>query len=215
MIDMADLVTCPTETMARMIEGAVVIPDPHEFEFVEPSYSPKLELLWYGNNTNIQALLDTVTPGYILQQSTCINIAEKSYTFRAVGDQEKNFWMRQYSKNTMLQELMNCDAVIIPQVDDWWGRVKSPNRLIEAVVRGRFVLANSIPSYDVFKEWMWIGDIAEGLEWLKQQSGEEICQRIKKAQDHIRQNHSIEVVTDKWEDALTSVVERGIGVKTS
>jgi len=214
MIDLADAVTCPTEQMRDLIAedgqgdhgNVTVIPDPHEFEFDEPFYSPKLELLWYGNNTNIQALFNIVTPYFILEQSTTINIAGESYRFCAVGDQEKNFWMRSYSKNTMLQELMNCDAVIIPQDNDWWGRVKSPNRLLEAVARGRFVLANSIPSYDVFKDWMWIGDIAEGLAWLKQQSGEEICNRIKKAQDHIKLNHSIETVTDQWEDVLTSVV---------
>lgn len=216
MCGLADLVTCSTEEMRRVIKretfaDAAHIPDPYEFEFVEPAMAKYFDcvdmiLLWHGNNSSVPPLLKMaeIRPG-VVRGINKININECDYDLIAIGADNYD-WSSPYSHDGMLMGLCDCDAVIIPTEDDWWYRCKSPNRMVNPIVRGRFVIANEMPAYEPFKEWMYIGDIAEGLAWLKQQSSEEICKRIGEAQKYITRNHSPTVIGEQWEKALLSLI---------
>ena len=60
-------------------------------------------------------------------------------------------------------EFAQADIVILPATVGY----KSPNRAIEAVRQGCFVVAEPHPSLEGFPG-IWVGDIKEGIEWARQ-----------------------------------------------
>lgn len=223
--DMADLITCSTKAMKEEIWEhtgfhAKVISDPYEYKMIEPAKDFNFKdpvLFWHGNNMSVPPLLGISDIYLVLGLglgyeriyhdgdfwAPKIKIKNNEYDFIAVGADQYS-WSIQFAHEATLDGLSNCDVCIIPTQQDDWYKCKSPNRLINPVVRGRFVIANEMPAYEPFREWMWIGDIAEGLEWFKQQTQEEICRRITEAQKYIVKHHSPETIGKQWEQALLS-----------
>ena len=78
---------------------------------------------------------------------------------------------------------------------------KSGNRLIEAVRAGKFVVAEPLPAYEEFAEWMWVGDLREGVEWALGNE-KECLKRVRKAQKYVQKHYSMEVIGPKWLEAV-------------
>jgi hypothetical protein len=108
--------------------------------------------------------------------------------------------------NSMRKGLEECDLVIIPQEDTQQNRCKGANRMVESIRSGRFVVANEMPAYQQFREWMWLGDIREGLEWVKNHEME-IAERIRAAQEYVRTTFSPKITGEQWKCAFMSDVE--------
>jgi hypothetical protein len=88
-----------------------------------------------------------------------------------------------------LEEFARADIVIIPKTEEY----KSPNRAIEAIRQGCFVVAEPQPSLKDFP--IWLGDIKEGIEWTKQQNVNEL---ISKAQKFVTGKYTPKILIDKW-----------------
>ena len=176
-IDAADLVTCNSETMAAIIQRetgreAVVIPDPYESD--EKPAGIGNGLLWFGHHSNLVDLhpyLD-LKPEIITGED--------------------------WSRERQLAALDKCAAVLIPTGKSM---AKSANRLIESVRNGRFVIAGYLPAHEEFKDWMWIGDIRDGVEWLKAYP-KRAMDNVTDCQQYIRDNYSPERIGRLWFDAL-------------
>jgi len=173
----ADLVTCNSETMKEIIRRetdriATVIPDPYESE-EKPAGMGK-GLLWFGHQSN---LID-LHPYLDLDPEVLTG----------------NDW----SRDKQLAALDRCAAVLIPTGKSM---AKSANRLIESVRNGRFVIAGNLPAHDEFKDWMWIGDIRDGVEWLKEYP-KAAMQNVADCQRHIRNKYSPEAIGRLWFNAL-------------
>ena len=192
----AHLITVPTETMqaALKAEGfdSVVIPDPIEMRWGEPLVRGPEKLFWYGHASNYQPLLDLAPrlEGYI-----CRLVSNAPGT---------NPW----SPIAMMDGFKWCDAVILPQVNDAKRSCKSTNRIVEGIWSGRFVCANSIPSWDQFAPYAWIGDIPEGLAWMKANPAE-AKERITAGQAYIREKFSPVAIGKLWEAALEKCLDYG------
>jgi hypothetical protein len=106
-----------------------------------------------------------------------------------------------WTRQKQIDALSYCAIVAIP-MDERKG--KSANRLIEAVRNGRFVVAGELPAHDEFKQFMWIGDIREGVDWAKSHNSECI-ERVKACQDYIRDKYSPERIGRLWLEALQSI----------
>jgi hypothetical protein len=176
----ADLVTVNSDEMARIVlmetgRKAVVIPDPYESEEQPAGYGNGV--LWYGHQSNLK----TIDP-----YRDCIDVI---------------LTYPDWTRERQLQVISECAIVVIP-TDERKG--KSANRLIEAVRNGRFVVAGDLPAHDEFKEFMWIGDIREGLEWAKN-NREECVERVEACQAYIRGKFSPERIGQLWLEALTSI----------
>ena len=77
---------------------------------------------------------------------------------------------------------------------------KSPNRIIESLCAGRFVVAQPIPSYLEFSAWGWIGeDIAGGIGWMLDNPAA-IGPRIAIAQQHIAAIYSAKRISADWDN---------------
>ena len=173
---LADAVTCPTEAMAQIIKGhgrdAMVIADPYEYPEAKPHYNG-VNLLWYGHAVNRHSL-ERVMPDL------------EGYPLRVVS----NFGGAiPWSHETMLEEFARADIVVIPKTEEY----KSPNRAIEAIRQGCFVVAEPQPSLKDFP--IWLGDIKEGIEWTKQQNVNEL---ISKAQKFVTEWYTPKILIDKW-----------------
>ena len=173
---LADAVTCPTEAMAQIIKkhgrDAMVIADPYEYPEAKPHYNG-VNLLWYGHGVNKKSL-ERIMPDL------------EGYPLRVVSNFGGTI---PWSHETMLEEFARADIVIIPKTEEY----KSPNRAIEAIRQGCFVVAEPQSSLKDFP--IWLGDIKEGIEWTKQQNVNEL---IFKAQKFVTELYTPKILIDKW-----------------
>ncbi len=204
MIGVADTITCSTPQLADIIKdetgrAAISISDPFEYPEVEPRSIEKKDrykLLWYGHETNINSLISNwneINNHYIMvitSPSVSINL-NKTQKLSIVP----------WSYQSTLDGFSSADMVIIPSINSVRKLVKSSNRMIEAIRQGKFVIANSIPSYEPFKDWMYLGSISDGLKWVSEHISE-IPDRIRQAQIYVRENYSPEVIGKQWEKVL-------------
>jgi hypothetical protein len=174
----AQTVTCPTPVLAQRIPGALVVPDAYEFEEALP-HCAGAKLLWFGHSSNFKTL---------------VRVAPKltRYPLRVVSNVSGSI---PWSLPTMRAEFAYADIVILPATKDY----KSPNRAIEAVRQGCFVVAEPHPSLDI--PGIWIGDIAEGVRWAKHNLTE-ANERTRQAQDYVKRRYSPETQACAWRKVL-------------
>lgn len=179
----ADLVTCNSPEMARVIEAntgkqAVVIPDPYE----QPEREPRVSgpPLWYGHRTNLRDIAPYVgrLPG--------LRIISNADGFA------------QWSPETMDREFDACGLVVIPTGKSM---AKSGNRAVEAIRRGRFVVAGFLPAYADLG--IYIGDIMDGVAWLKTHE-RQATERIKASQAYVREEFCPRRIAKLWLQALSN-----------
>lgn len=214
MIDLADIVVASTPKMAEEVEAnytflgsgksIMVIPDSYEFPEREPRFNWEQRevenLLWYGHPTNIKHLQRVWND---VGGHNLMIITKEGVQLDVDG---KPFPIVPYSIDSLLWGFAQCDVTIIP--NEGAKSVKGANRLIESVRQGIFVVAEPMPAYDEFKEWMYIGDIKEGLEWCKQNKAE-MQGRIKEAQKYISKKYSPTVIAGQW----SQLAEKAIGIR--
>jgi hypothetical protein len=206
MCDNADIITCPNERMAKRIHEVTlinpsrirVVPDPINLPIAEvknPSMNPKF--LWHGHASNLSAIVPFIR--------TLPNL-----TIMTNGIQEENLtdtcktvlWTP-----TKLQEtIKDYDVVLIPTPQDSFVQYKSPNRAIDALAAGKFVITDNSSIYGELKDYIFIGDIDEGIKFY--------LGYPKKAQEMIRlgQHYVFNQYKDKeiarlWKENLTEHLE--------
>jgi len=176
---LADVVTCPTDEMARRIKvlerDAVVIPDPFEYPLKKP-HCKGVNLLWYGHQVN-RASLERILP----------EIA--GYHLRVVSNFAGSI---PWSKKTMLKEFAQADIVVLPATETY----KSANRAIEAIRQGCFVVAEPHPALEGFP--IYIGNIKDGIEWTLKNKANRL---ISKAQSFVTGKFSPQTLSAKWKIA--------------
>lgn len=178
----ADLVTCNSDEMARVIyeetgRKATVIPDPYE----QPEKPPRIHdrILWFGHQTN---LVD------VLPYQDLPNLEIVSGL--------KTNGVTQWSPEVMDRAFDRAGLVIIPTGKSM---AKSGNRAIESLRRGLFVVAGYLPSYGDLG--VYTGDIEDGVRWALSHQ-DEVIHRIKTSQNYIRTEYSPERIAGLWKRAL-------------
>ena len=171
---LADAVTCNTEVMAKIIKehgrDATVIGDPYEYPEEKP-HCNGLNLLWYGHAVNKHSL-ERILPEL------------EGYNLRVVS----NFGGAiPWSHETMLEEFAKADIVLMPATAEY----KSPNRAVEAIRQGCFVVSER----DLGIPGIYVGNIKEGIEWTQTQKMEK---HIGKAQKYVRESFTPKILIDKW-----------------
>ena len=171
---LADAISCNTEVMAKIIKEhgreATVIGDPYEYPEEKP-HCNGLNLLWYGHAVNKHSL-ERILPDLV------------GYNLRVVS----NFGGAiPWSHETMLEEFAKADIVLMPATAEY----KSPNRAVEAIRQGCFVVSER----DLGIPEIYVGNIKEGIEWTQTQN---VNQRISKAQKFVTEEFSPKILIDKW-----------------
>jgi hypothetical protein len=182
----ADFVTCNSEEMSKIIKretgrDSLVIPDPVESDRQPAHFSESG--LWFGNKWNFKPL--TRYAGRLPS-----NIQVISEPFAP--------FVTPWSKANLKKGFEKAGYVLIPVGEK---KAKSANRLLEAMYSGCFVICEPMPAYDEFKDFCWIGDLADGIEWYLK-NPKKALEMTRKGQEYISKNYTIEQIGKLWERAL-------------
>jgi hypothetical protein len=221
MIDQVDAVVTASPMLQDIVrrhanKDSFVVGDPFEGLKGEARWSPRgprLKALWFGHPTNLESLYQALPS--LLEAGKKKPIDLRIVTKRIDGIErackESNSKHRHalsmrfaaWSVAETWNSLAATDFVIIPSMpDDRRLLAKSPNRIIESLWAGRFVVAHPIPSYAEFKDWAWVGeDLAQGIAWMVEH-GSVLAERVRAAQDYIAATYSPQRIAMDWERAL-------------
>lgn len=217
MVELAGMVVTMSDALRQKVvaefgKDACFIGDPFEGPRGEPRWQPgpRLKALWFGHPVNLPSLEQSLPA--LLQAAKRRPIDLRIVTGRVDGIERqcKEFNARyrntlsmrfaEWSNAETWRSLAEADFVVIPYLAGQpRSMAKSPNRIIESLWAGRFVVAHPIPSYLEFSEWAWIGDdLAAGIGWMLD-NPDAIALRVAAAQAHIAASYSAERITAAWE----------------
>lgn len=172
-----------------------------------------LRLLWFGHGSNVGSIAGLLPelPRLVARCTVEVHLVTVQHpdverlctSFNEDYAPACTVRLSPWTLDTTWQALRDCDMVIIPiRMDDPSKLVKSPNRLVESVWAGRFVVANPIPSYQEFGDFAWVGeDIVSGIEWALDHPAE-VRRRIAAGQAYIEKNFSPAAIARQWDAAL-------------
>lgn len=192
MCDLAEVVTCSSEPMAGIIREAVgreavVIPDPYE------NAEGKAEVLgdrvlWFGHQANIESL----RPYRDLNVDLCTAEAW------SLEKETKALW----AAGVVLLTGNNPGA--------------SSNRPVKALRAGRFVVVpeDCPASWRELSEYIWIGDVREGIRWAFA-NREEACRKVTQGQQYIKSRFSPQSIGSQWADLYGSILAADTSRKTA
>jgi hypothetical protein len=95
--------------------------------------------------------------------------------------------------------LRQCDIALIPAQRNAFTVCKTNNRMATAFINGLAVAADSLPSYEEFRDLAVLDDWKNGLGMLMA-SVEQRQQRVVAAQQRLRDGYAIEVIARRWLD---------------
>lgn len=219
LVYLADKIVVNTPLMAEIVKhhtnkAATIIPDPYEGQQYPPYFQPnpkQLNLLWFGSHTNLdslQAMIPTLVPlsqkiPLKLHIITSPNMGMEQ-ACQQFNEQSECFQLQfsAWSLETTQRAIQQADIVTIPSMPNERKIVKSPNRLIESLWAGRFVVAHPLPSYQEFAQWAWINEnLTNGIVWALQ-NPTQVTQNAHIAQQYIAQNYSPEKIGLLWEKII-------------
>jgi hypothetical protein len=66
-------------------------------------------------------------------------------------------------------------------------------------MQGKFVVTNAeIPSWLKLKDYIWCGDIDEGIKYVKYNTNS-VLERVRAGQHHVINNYSPSVISGQWQ----------------
>ena len=108
----------------------------------------------------------------------------------------------QWSPEATWSAIAASDLVMVPSFDDHRKRVKGPNRVIESLRLGRFVVAYPLPSYVPLGQYTWLGkDLAAGIRWAVDNPAN-VLARVRAGQKYVAARFTAELVTRAWESVM-------------
>lgn len=222
----ADVVVASTPAMAAAVRrhagrDAVVITDPVEGRRAPPVFAPrlpKLRMLWFGNSNNLMSIVEHLAELRSLAAQVPIDLTVLTSPSPAVDNLVADVVRLDparisarvvpWSIEQTWKALEGCDLVWIPVVGGERYSVKSPNRLVEAVWAGRYVVADAMPAYEPYADAVSVGTgLVKGvMDALADPAAVE--ERIGMAQRRVGREHSPFGVGLAWARALGDTGER-------
>lgn len=190
---LADNIVCASDTMREIIrehtgKDAAIIPDPYEFEEVEPHAEGEF-YLWFGHYRNFG------------EMTNCMN-AMGERKLRVVTGPKAIPGTVPWSLENLRKTFKMSNIVILPTQKG--AEYKSPNRLINALRQGCFAICMNHPAYYEFRDFVWVGDFHTGLRW-SEAFRNELNACVKAGQDYIRERYSPARIGSIWAEFLDSV----------
>lgn len=192
--------------LRRLLDRMIPVPQP----------SAELAVLWFGHPSNLAALKASGRELQRAAQATPIDLL----CLTAMDDRVKNFGAEfnrdygphirarfiQWTADSMRQGLESCDLVVVPAELQRPGVLaKSANRLLEALVAGRFAVCSPVPAYLEFQEYAWIGErLDEGIHWALE-NPRQAARRVRNGQRYALERFSAARIAMRWRDALEKV----------
>jgi hypothetical protein len=190
MCDLATVVTCSSEAMRRRVKeatgrDAVVIPDCYENEERTPRVQGD-RVVWFGHQANIFSLKPYADVNPFLYTGERWTLEGET---KAIG-----------SAAVILLTGSNPGA--------------SANRAVKAIRAGRFAVApeDCPESWKELSDFMWIGDVREGIKWALS-NREEACCKVLAGQSYVRNRFSPQSIGSQWAGLFASTLGRDTSTK--
>ncbi len=175
----------------------------------------RLRLVWFGHQSNwktMRAIVDSLLIFSDIQieleiiTTPASGVARFCNEFNATHGGSVKLLFTPWSLSATWQGLARAALVLIPSwPDDERKAVKSPNRLVESLRAGRFVIANPLPAYQPLEPYCWLGDsMVEGVKWALDHP-EEVRRRLFAGQVHIESVYSPGAIAGEWEAVLATL----------
>jgi SAM-dependent methyltransferase len=171
------------------------------------------KLLWYGYPTNLDTLIvlrDQLLPLAQRQPLTVRVMSRQGSDAETLCNElhatcgGRIWWtFAAWSLAEIPKALEETDLVVLPSnTVDSTKAVKSPNRLVNGLWAGRFVIAHPLPSYEEFTDYAWVGEnIADGVRWALQ-NPQAVAERIVRGQKYVEERYSPFAAAREWEEAI-------------
>ncbi len=216
LLRLADVVTTCSPQLKQIIESkskATVkhITDSFEGQKKTATFSvaTPANLLWFGNQINFDTLYPLLDALRIYSKKTPINlnivtlIPDGESVAKTLSQEKLTVQYTPWSQQNLTTAMQNCDMVVIPTLKNENKSVKSPNRIIEPLWAGKYVVAGNLPAYEPFAPFAGIGDdLIAGIEWAMNHP-QEVLDRIKAGQAYIAANHTPKFIGEQWHEVLT------------
>ena len=202
---LADRVVASTNAMAELIcqrtgRTATVIDDPFEGPLGSPRFAPRGEqvrLLWFGHPVNFDTVA-AMMPGLVRlsrEAAALLHVVSAA----GAGDIARVLEPCQWSAPPVRSVTRSRRGVLRLRGRRFWNAIwswcracpmqkswsKVPNRVVEPLRSGRFVVAYPLPSYQELGDYLWLGeDMAAGIEWAISNPAE-VLDRIDCGQAYI------------------------------
>ena len=198
MCELADVITCHSINMqSRIYEAtgrlAQIAADPITFPFhpaTDPATDPKV--VWYGHSSNLFSVMPYAEKIRNLTIITNVMLPHSKATSKV------------WKPNLVENSIDLYDIVIIPKIHTPEAKNKSPNRAVDALHAGRFVIAESEEVYGELMGGAFIGPIEEGLTFYKN-NPDKVKEMIERGQQYVLDNYNPRTVCDQWVRALNYV----------
>jgi hypothetical protein len=203
---------------------SIVMPDPFERPKLSPKFSPgsNINLLWFGSQSSFK-FLPMVEIWQRLEKEVCnysytmvsaktdrvlskFQLRQQKGSVSGINLDRVN--MKEWSWELQGQLLEQCDIVLMPvQTDNPRTDTKSANRVIDSLISGKFVITTPLASYEEFAPYTWQGDYIEGIKWAQANPGQ-VLDKITKGQQHVEQNYSAAVLSNKFIENILYAIKR-------
>jgi len=222
----ADQIITPTQGLADIVRAetgctAAIIGDPFEGPEQPPRFAPGNNLLriaWFGSTGNLDGIAEEIaqltlrkTDPRIYRFSLTSKFTEarhRQLAALAARRPDIQIAATEWRPERTWANLAAADLVFLPSQATDFHRIKSPNRLIEGLRAGRWVIAHPLESYQAFAPWAAITEDFDGaIRWALDHPSE-IVERIGAGQEHVRQNFDAESIGGLWLGIVRSVATR-------
>lgn len=207
-----DLITVPSQTMKELAEyytnkKVFITLEPYERERRQSFFSPSdvLKILFFGSVDNFSAvpwqdIVNGLASNNIKFKLDAIINYQSMYNVN-----ESFFQTHEWSFDKQTKLLDECDLVLLPFKNNSKNiSTKSPNRIVESINRGKFVVTNyGVDSYKDFKNFIFLDNydkLVDGILWSLNNK-EEVIQKIVDGQKYIDDNYSVDSVSETWKQA--------------
>ena len=219
LVGLAHQVVASTPAMADSIRrhtgrDSIVVTDPVEGPRGTPRFGPRLpalKLVWFGGPTNLASLDDKAAE--LLQLAALMPVhltivtspAEAAGFVQSLATRDParlTVELVPWSLDATWKAFEAADAIWVPVTPSEKNAVKSPNRLLEPLWAGRFVVADAIPAYAEFADLVPIGKgLVESIT-AALADAPAVENRIREAQRRIARNHSPFACGRAWAAAI-------------
>lgn len=219
MLALCDEVVCASDELANQLmqearlerrptvigDGIEVLPANDSAPLSQSSADYKL--LWFGNHGSPNAkcgMLDLLTIQQELESlgrehSIELHVASNNAELyeSAIKPMALPTSYHEWQYNTFDSIIRTADAVLIPISQNPFSRCKTNNRLVTALNYGVPVIADSIPSFEEFSEFVVLDDWARGFDRLIYE-GDKFNAKTAEGMQYVQSNWSIETVAKSW-----------------
>lgn len=221
MLELADLVTVSTPTLARLVEHPNVIVVDDAVEAVPPA--PDLppadrlpRLVWFGSAGSPQAGYGMTDLSLILEELKAVSercpfelvvVSNSEAAFAThVGGSRFPARYVPWSADSASRELWAADIALLPVTANPFTVCKTSNRVVTALLHGTAVVAGRIPSYEEYAPFIrfehWAENVEAYLADPKQRAAD-----VAAAQRYIAGRFAPGHLTAQWDGALRRAID--------